>query len=278
MPRLDPTAPPVWRSATALQFGAAPLLVIDDPRPWQETLIARLRTGLADADLAGFALEAGVEERRVRAFVARLSPALAASPPSRAAVTLIASPYLAPHVVEQMRARLGLTASVSVRDAPEPGRLAVVLAHYEVDPALGARLAREDAPHLPVVLAPDAAQVGPVITPGFGPCLACLAAARTDRDPAWPLVAAQLLTSPCPPLDPLLVSEAAVLAAQLVSCEDAPTDRVAILRPGSARRLWRVPDVHPGCACRSPAGNATAASPSAPVPVPTTARAYARPA
>ncbi len=279
MHRLDPAHPPVWRSATALQFGATPRVVVDDVRPWQETLVARLRTGLTDGDLDRFAAHTGVDPRRVRAFVARIAGALAeADPPAPRLVTLAAAPGLPADVVEVVRRRLASACEVVPGEAPVRGRLTVVLAHYEVDPALAARLVREDAPHLPVLLSPEGAEIGPVITPGSGPCLGCLAAARTDRDPAWPLVAAQLLTAPCPPLDALLVAEAAVVATQLVSCDDAPTDRVVRLRPGSARRLWHVPDVHPGCACRSPAGNATADGASGRDRAPTTATAYARPA
>lgn len=278
MPRLDPSYPPVWRSGTTLQFGSTDRVVIDDPRPWQESLVAKLRSGMSDGDLDRFAIETGVDVTRVRAFVGRLSAVLARPPEPRPRVVLLAAPGLAAAVVDDVRRRLATAAEVHVSSEPEHGALTVVLAHYEVDPAVAARLVRDDAPHLPVILGPERAEVGPIITPGYGPCLACLAAWRTDRDAAWPLVASQLLTAPCPPLDPLLVAEAAVVAAQLVSCDDAPTDRVATLQPGSARRTWHVPDAHPECGCRSPAGNATADAETARTPPTTTVRAYARPA
>ena len=278
MPRLDPALPPVWRSASTLQFGATGRVRVVDPRPWQESLVARLRAGMTDAELERFAVETGIAPRRVRGFVTRLAGALETDGPPPPRVVLVSSPDLAAEVVSEVRQRLAAVTTLLPGPAPVPGALPVVLAHDEVDPAVTAGLMRADAPHLPVVLSPEEAHVGPVIVPGNGPCLACLAAARPDRDAAWPMVAGQLLTSRCPPLDPLLVAEAAVLAAQLISCDDAPTDRVAVLRPGSARRTWHVPDVHPRCACRSPAGNATADAASAPAPAPTTVRAYARPA
>lgn len=276
MPLVDPVYPPVWRSDTALQFGAAGRLVLRDLRPWQLSLIARLQEGMTDRELDRFPIAVGVPAATVRAFVARLRPVLASPGPAAPEVGLVVAPGTRPEVDAEVRRRLA--ARGTVVDGPAPGILTVVVAHYEIDPAVSSRLMREDICHVPVVLSPERAEVGPLVVPGSGACPMCLAAHRRDRDAAWPLVAAQLLSRPCPPLDPLLVGEAAILAAQLVSCDDAPTDRVVTLRPGSARRSWRVPGVHPDCACRSPAGNATAPAAIDPRPAPTTARGYAQPA
>jgi hypothetical protein len=50
-------------------------------------------------------------------------------------------------------------------------------------------------PHLPVTVLETTATVGPLVTPAAGPCLRCLDLHRCDRDPDWPVVAAQLSTA-----------------------------------------------------------------------------------
>ncbi|ROP46032.1 bacteriocin biosynthesis cyclodehydratase domain-containing protein [Pseudokineococcus lusitanus] len=73
-----------------------------------------------------------------------------------------------------------------------PEALVVLVADGVVAPAGPAALLREDRPHLPVGLRPASAVVGPLVRPGRGPCSRCVALHRTDRDPSWPAVAAQL--------------------------------------------------------------------------------------
>ena len=56
MLRLDPSHPPVWRSAGALQFGAEPVAVLDDPAPWQLRVIRELERGVPDGAFVSFAV------------------------------------------------------------------------------------------------------------------------------------------------------------------------------------------------------------------------------
>ncbi len=49
-----------------------------------------------------------------------------------------------------------------------------------------------DRPHLAVVMTGERVVVGPLVLPGRSACLRCLDLHRTDRDPAWPHVVAQL--------------------------------------------------------------------------------------
>jgi bacteriocin biosynthesis cyclodehydratase domain-containing protein len=70
-------------------------------------------------------------------------------------------------------------------------------------------------PHLPVAVRETSAVIGPLVLPGVSPCLRCLELARADRDPAWPVLAAQLVgdqraVEPC---DIALASAAAGLTA-----------------------------------------------------------------
>lgn len=94
------------------------------------------------------------------------------------------------------------------------------------DPALlltsAATAAEEAAPwvaagleHLAVLIEPDGCVVGPYVHPGLTACLHCVLAHRTDRDPRWPLTAAQVARMRHPALrpDPALLQEALATAA-----------------------------------------------------------------
>lgn len=94
----------------------------------------------------------------------------------------------AERAVEQM--------SGSVRTAPMPPSRApdlVVLADAAVpDPQLVASLSAAGTRHLVVRVREGTGWVGPMVVPGRTSCLRCLDLHRTDRDPCWPQVAAQL--------------------------------------------------------------------------------------
>jgi bacteriocin biosynthesis cyclodehydratase domain-containing protein len=69
----------------------------------------------------------------------------------------------------------------------------VVLADaLAADPRLVRDLQTSRVPHLPVRVRDGAGVVGPLVIPGVSSCLSCADLHRTDRDPAWPALAAQL--------------------------------------------------------------------------------------
>jgi bacteriocin biosynthesis cyclodehydratase domain-containing protein len=72
--------------------------------------------------------------------------------------------------------------------------------------------------HLLVMLRETTALIGPLVLPGRSPCLRCLELARADRDPAWPVLAAQLVgeARAVEPCDVALSSAAASLTAMHV--------------------------------------------------------------
>jgi bacteriocin biosynthesis cyclodehydratase domain-containing protein len=128
-----------------------------------------------------------------------------------------------------------------------------------VDPAAGARLVQARVPHLLAVGGEGVGVVGPLVRPGRTACLRCLDLARAERDPAWPLILAQLASQPDgpPACDTVLAaSVAALVAAQVLEFVDTG-------RPGRAvtdgalelvvpdwqwrRRSW---PPHPRCSCR----------------------------
>ncbi len=158
------------------------------------------------------------------------------------------------------------------RDTDQPVDLVVLTGAPVVDPGTGDDLLSRRTPHLPVTLVGTTATVGPLVTPRAGPCLRCLDLHRCDRDPDWPVVAAQLqgpdrgsragrpAAEAC---DVVLATCAASLAALLVlawlghralptrdsSDEEVPPGTAYVLRlPGGQPREIRY-TAHPRCGC-----------------------------
>jgi bacteriocin biosynthesis cyclodehydratase domain-containing protein len=142
------------------------------------------------------------------------------------------------------------------------GRALVVLA-----PA-GATLAPEwlrrvrRRPHAMVMVKETTAQIGPLVVPGHSPCLRCVELARADRDPAWPVLAAQLVgeARSVDPCDIALASAAASLAAMfLLAWIDDPGGCSPLvggtLELGLADLALRRRTVvaHPDCGCTAAA-------------------------
>jgi bacteriocin biosynthesis cyclodehydratase domain-containing protein len=114
--------------------------------------------------------------------------------------------------------------------------------------------------HLAVTVRDGTVVVGPLVRPGHTPCLNCLDLHRLDRDPDWPLVAAQLHTTP-DALEPLTATTAlagaAYAAEEVLTNVDGGSPRtlgatVEITGPGqSSRRRWTH---HPRCDCQRAKG------------------------
>ncbi len=170
-----------------------------------------------------------------------------------------------------------------------PLAFAVAVADHVLDPALRAAWTRRDVPHLAVLVSDGTVRVGPVVSAGDGPCLQCVEYARTDDDPAWPAIAAQLWGRPAAALGPWRTAAVAVAVVRTV-LEHLPGSTA--VHPCSVRRrgdgpgheqvrfaradlsVTRQPvQPHPRCACRGLPGNDSApGSPHAPTPAATTSR------
>jgi bacteriocin biosynthesis cyclodehydratase domain-containing protein len=91
----------------------------------------------------------------------------------------------------------------------------VVLADVAVPrPDLVARLARARIPHLLVRVHERTGVVGPLVVPGRSSCLHCADLRRTELDPCWPSVAAQLAGKTLPADLACAQAVAALAAAQ----------------------------------------------------------------
>ena len=149
------------------------------------------------------------------------------------------------------------------RSGPAPGRpdLAVLTDGYP--PELPGTLVADAVAHLTAAASEAIGVVGPLVIPGRTACLSCVDLARSDRDPAWPLILAQASGRASQPAACAAVLAAAV-AAQATAQALAYIDQAA---PGAVvingtlelvlpdwqwrRRSWAP---HPHCRCsRRPA-------------------------
>jgi bacteriocin biosynthesis cyclodehydratase domain-containing protein len=123
-------------------------------------------------------------------------------------------------------------------------------------------LMRKQIPHLAASASEAIGVVGPLVLPGNTACLRCLDLARADRDPAWPLILAQLSgRQPDPascdaPLATAVAAQAAFQALALIdragSADAVTNGTLELFLPGWQwrRRTW---PPHPRCSCRADA-------------------------
>lgn len=99
-------------------------------------------------------------------------------------------------LIVDLLTRSGVAASVADTEQPMGDRapdLTVLVGHRP--PEQVADLMRERFAHLAVCASEAIGVVGPLVQPGRTACLRCLDLARAERDPAWPLILAQLPAS-----------------------------------------------------------------------------------
>jgi hypothetical protein len=111
---------------------------------------------------------------------------------------------------------IGLVASAGAGAAPGLRRrpdLVILADTHRRDRADA--LLREQLPHLAAAASEAIGVVGPLVLPGRSACLRCLDLARADRDPAWPMILAQLTDGGAEPpaCDTVLAAAAAAQAA-----------------------------------------------------------------
>ncbi len=244
------------RILTLLAAGGA----LDDyPAGTWRALPGPLRTRLA-AELATASLAHGDGDGGA-GFLARRRGATVRIEGERRVGRLIAR-VLAASGVGQVRFRSSLAGpSASGGQAPEDGRsarghLAILIGHVGLDRADA--LVRAGIPHLAVTAGEAIGVVGPLVVPGFSACLRCMEYTRAARDPAWPLILAQLAARRAEPpaCDAVLATAvAAQAAAQALTALDrfpaagaAVNGTIELVLPDWRwrRRSWQP---HPACVC-----------------------------
>jgi bacteriocin biosynthesis cyclodehydratase domain-containing protein len=147
---------------------------------------------------------------------------------------------------------------VRTTDCGERPDLAVLAGPGDPEVAMG--LVRERVAHLVVGGGEGVGVVGPLVLPGRSACLRCLNLARAERDPAWPLILAQLASpesgAGAGTCDAVLAAAVAALAtAQALTFVDTGRPAAAV---SDATLELAVPDwqwrrrswpPHPRCSC-----------------------------
>jgi bacteriocin biosynthesis cyclodehydratase domain-containing protein len=287
--RLDPRLPLVWRTPDSLQLGVdRPPVVLTAVSRLDERLLAALVQGVSRGGLDMIAASEGATPAHVAQLLDLVQPALLPprdtgstagsgslgddAPARRTGPVVVAGGGPTADRVADALARAGH--DVRMRDggdADPRAALAVVVAHFAIAPAVYGRWAREDVPHLPVVLGDRHAVVGPLVEPGRTACCYCLDLHRRDADPAWPAIAAQLLGRDSGSEAGVVPAEVAALAARpahrlLTTGENPLAAHQAVLDMRTGRVSRRASLPHPRCGCRALPGTATApAAPSAAV-------------
>ena len=140
----------------------------------------------------------------------------------------------------------------------DPPDLVVLVGHQS--PVETAELSRVRLPHLAVYADEAIGVVGPLVQPGLTACLRCIDLAKAERDPAWPLILAQLAGRSAEPraCDAVLATTVAAQAAAqaLAFADQSPLAQATangtleLVCPTWQwrRRSW-LP--HPACSCGS---------------------------
>jgi bacteriocin biosynthesis cyclodehydratase domain-containing protein len=269
-------------------------VILRDVDSVEERLISALVAGISRSGLSMIAESAGATEMTVEAVLRKLSPVIdtalegtpASSTDTRARFTpsprggtddradlpradivgrgttverlarILAQSGVQLAVASSATLSPGVSSSAGItmparEDAPAIG---IAIGHYVLDPDVYGYWLRRDIPHLPIVFGDAAVAIGPMIEPGTGPCLYCLDRFRTDADPVWPTLAAQLWGRRSVSETPLVSREVATRAARLVLMRLAST----VSGPAVSFRLDAATGAvtskqerpHPECGCR----------------------------
>ncbi len=265
--RLDPRFPLVWRTPSSLQIGVDHALArFDSVSAADEIMLHALRVGAGFEGLRMLAEDATGDAGALTRVLERVRPALdsARASPFAGADIVVEGDSPAASALRRLFAQLVARGSaVGGGGGDTRPDLAVIVAAWAVRPADAARWLRQDVAHLAVVFSDQEARIGPLVTPGTGPCLHCVERAAISRDAAWPAMASQLLGRRATSEEPLLVASVSAITARLVRGHLARDGRG--LRPGAVVHVnaasgvvtETVRSVHPECACQALPENAT---------------------
>ncbi len=253
--RLDPRLPLIWRTPQSLQFGLDhPRVVLEAVSPADERVIAALVTGVSGTGARMIGRSAGLDDPAFDALMRTLAPALEHPAPRLGPASALVSGD--GETTRRIRAMLEAAGMALIPDEPdaEP-EIAVIVAHFVIEPEDHGRWLRRDIPHLAVVIGDETVRIGPIIRPGAGPCLHCLERHHTDADPAWPAMASQLWRRRSVLDSSLVAQEVATTVARLVLAQRVvhriePLTSIEI-DAATGDRMLREWQTHPDCGCAS---------------------------
>jgi len=205
---LDPAMPVLMRPDGAVQVGWDPRRAVLVRPPGGltaaglATLLRSMRSPMAMTELRRQAAERGlVDGDELTNLVTQLVDAGVATRGSRAARGR--SPSIRVHgrgplsdlLAQTLRcsgARVGQSSQPHAAMTPATVDLVVLSDYLVADPRLVRDLHNRGVAHLPVRVRDGTGLVGPLVIPGVTSCLGCADLHRSDRDAAWPAIAAQL--------------------------------------------------------------------------------------
>ncbi|MFC0314067.1 hypothetical protein ACFQNE_05340 [Gordonia phosphorivorans] len=282
LPVISAGTPILPRGDGRLHVGGEPasalILTVDPPADARSVarLLDDLRRPLTRAQLTGRARAAGLTMAALTALLQRLVAAGKAEPPpapdtAQLRVRIHGRGPLAALLADGLAARDVPVVSEALGPAAlAPSRrldcnLLLLADRLIVDPSVRLALMAARTPHLPVVVHDGVGVVGPLVLPGLSSCLQCADLYRTELDPEWPRLAAQLAAVGCD-AHPEAVAVTATLACQEVegiarrlragdtSPPQTLNHRLRIhSRPAGTTLVAAEP--HPRCGCRPTAAN-----------------------
>ena len=191
MLKLDPAHTMLWRSTTSVQFGAdRPVVILPDVGTTEEHLIAVLGAGVSEVSLTAIATHLGMTQSQLGAFLRTIGPALVANPLDRSWRISLDGVGLSASWLQEL-----LTDSGHEIVATSPD-VALILGHHVLQPDRCGSWLRRDIAHLPILFGDAHVRLGPLITPGEGPCLHCVNRHYAQADDTWAIAASQLLGRP----------------------------------------------------------------------------------
>lgn len=261
--RLDPRYPLLWRDESTVQFGMEGIVRVDVVGAWVEPLLQRLHDGIRIGSFDVVAHGVGAPRAAARQMLADLRPVLiedtAPTPPVWVDTVNVADS----RVPERMRQALA-DEHIVATDPAAPGAVAIVLVGGAAAALQLAGYLRDDVPHLPVAFERDAALIGPLVVPGRTPCLSCRDAHERDRDPAWPLLHAQLVGSSVE-ISSMRIAQAAGLVARILRTPTPAAGQMVRVSP-DGQPAWRPVRHHAECPCLDPSFRSRPESATEPAP------------
>ncbi|MCV7055062.1 cyclodehydratase [Mycolicibacterium gilvum] len=201
---LSPATPVLSRPDGTVQVGWDPrkAVVVRPPAGLPGSVLAELLRalqGVATAPqlqrlAAGHGVDAPVVDGLVAHLITRGIVTEAPRTPVRSvAVRVHGDGPLADLLINSLR-HANVRVSHSTRPNASSGRpdLVVLTDYLVADPRLVRDLCDARVPHLPVRVRDGTGLVGPLVIPSVTSCLRCADLHRSDRDAAWPAIAAQL--------------------------------------------------------------------------------------
>jgi bacteriocin biosynthesis cyclodehydratase domain-containing protein len=195
---LNPAMPVLSRPDGAVQVGWDPqrAVLVQPPSGLTAALAELLKTMQAGATLADLNARFGIDTSELVASLVDAGVATSVHRPRNrsASIRIHGRGPLSDLLASALRCSgARVTQSNLAKSAPPDTTDLVVLSDFLVaDPRVVRALHAARVAHLPVRLRDGAGLVGPMVIPGVTSCLDCADLHRSDRDAAWPAVAAQL--------------------------------------------------------------------------------------